>query len=134
MNSAKRVVPGVLGTISGLLALSLLLRLFLQLFIEAWALDIVVIAFLAFLCFVALSISSLLIYRAKFDRRPSTLIRMWMKVIGWTSGMAAGVVMITDGKLTGEHAGEHVLLGAIAGFLLGCLFAWELRSKAPRAS
>ena len=131
MNTAKRVGLAVLGVASGVLGFLFLFELVsaareLAFDWKPWR--IVDTTVLVFFAFAALGICFVLLKRV-VQKKLSQSTTISMKVIGWTLGMAAGVVLITDGKAVGKEAGEHALIGALVGLVLGCLFAWKQRNN-----
>ena len=49
--------------------------------------------------------------------------RRLLKVLAWTVGMAAAVILVIDGKSNSPAAGIHLLGGALVGLVLGIIFS-----------
>jgi hypothetical protein len=52
-----------------------------------------------------------------------------LKILSWTLGMAIAVFLMTDGKVTSEHPLQHLLIGALLGFVLGAVFSRRVGTK-----
>jgi membrane associated rhomboid family serine protease len=55
------------------------------------------------------------------------------KILFWTLFMAIGTLLIIDRKVPSEDWQEHLLLGGVAGFLLGYFFSRRVRAKQAAA-
>jgi len=60
------------------------------------------------------------------DNHVNIHVRRTVKVIGWTLGMSVAVYAILGKEATIQQAPYNALLGAVIGFVLGCIFASRL--------